>query len=255
MLEKTSTGQIMPSIVRVLVGATVLALLSGCGTLYQLEISARNPDQSALQGSYVLVPGNPDVSVKSAEFEKVSNQVERGLSGSELRRLPIARLADADMAIVVDYQVGEPEEVGHSSKVPMFQTRTQADSEDGTKEGGSTRNRSSGGRSSPGVVDAPPVQELIGTQTYTFVRTQYWRDLSLRAITFDLDGPNNLSLHKTGSLWTVMVATAGSSSDLDEVMPVMIAAAKPYIGVHSEEPIFEKMNGIDRRIKAISEGR
>ena len=48
--------------------------------------------------------------------------------------------------------------------------------------------------------------------------------------------------------------TVGSSPDLDEVLPVMIAAADPYVTTHQEEMIKTKMNGADKRIKAVSEG-
>ena len=256
MLENIGIVLSIRSIVQRLFGTLVLVLLAGCGTLYELEITARNSNQVELRGSYVLVPGNPDISVSSAEFERYSNQVERGLSGHELRRLPIAQLADADMAIVVNYSVSEPELVGYSSNVPMFQETSQPSSEEGTRQSSSSRNRvgsGAGAQSSPGVVDPPPKSDLIGTQSYTFVRTMYWRDLSLQAITFELDGEDKPSIHRTGRLWLIMVQTHGSSPDLDEVLPVMIAAAKPYVGVHSDELIVEKMNGIDRRIKKISE--
>ena len=93
----------------------------------------------------------------------------------------------------------------------------------------------------------------MGTHAYTFVRTGYWRDLSLRAISFDWKPTETPSIQKTGFLWSVTVATYGSSPDLDEVFPVMVAAAKPYIGSHDEDLITDKMNGIDKRIKAIED--
>jgi hypothetical protein len=237
-----------------LLGMTVLAVLSGCGTLYELEVRAVNPESSKLEGTYVLIPQTSDIDRESAEFMKFADQIERGLANSELQRLPSAQLADADMIIVVDYQVGDPELVGHSSEVPMFQSRGSVESEEGAKETGGRPRPSQGANAPTGVVDAPPTKELVGTQAYTFVRTVYWRELSLRAITFDWDGSDFSSISRTGSLWIVMVSSLGSSGDLNEVMPVMIAAVQPYIGVHSEELIVEKMNGIDKRIKAISEG-
>jgi hypothetical protein len=198
---------------------------------------------------------SPNLAATPADLERYYEQIERGLSDTELQRVPLDRIADADMAIIVYYAVSDPGLVGYSSKVPMFQTSQAPGSEEGTRQGGSNRGSGQNPSGSPGVVDPSPSQELIGTQSYTFVRTNYWRDFSLQAIKFDWDGTDNATIQKTGSLWSVSVSTVGSSPNLDEVLPVMIAAAKPFIGTDSEEVIIEKMNGIDRRIKMISEGR
>jgi hypothetical protein len=234
-----------------LVGMVILVVLAGCGTLYELEINASNPRHTELGGSYVLVPMHPSVVDETGDFEKYFDQIERGLSGTELRRVPLARLADADVVIFVSFGISEPEYVGYSSKTPMFQESSRPQIDEGPRQS-STSSTKSG---SSGAVDPPPEQDFVGTHSYTFVRTKYWRDLFLFASTFDWDGSDISSIQRADSLWSVSVSTRGSSANLDEVMPVMIAAAKPYVGVHSKDLIVEKMNGIDSRIKAISEGK
>ena len=249
MSANTAPG--IRGIVRNVAGIIVLAFLTGCGTLYELDISARNPDQTPLEGTYVLVPGSDSVDVTGTSFVKYSGQVERALSGTQLRRLPIGQVHEADMAIVLDYAVGEPEAVGHTSKVPMFQQTRRPPAEDPRPGGGSNNQNNpaaAADRSEP-----PAQDELMGTHAYTFVRTGYWRDLSLRAISFDWKPSETPSIQKTGFLWSVTVATYGSSPDLDEVFPVMAAAAKPYFGSHDEDLITDKLNGIDKRIKAIED--
>jgi hypothetical protein len=230
-----------------------LSLLAGCGTLYELDISAKNPEQTLLEGTYVLVPSDP-LDLLGSNFVNYSGQIERALSGTQLRRLPIDQIDKADMAIVVEYAVSDPESVGYTSKVPMFQQARQppseADANSGAGGGGSNRSPAAQADTS----EPPRQDQLTGTHEYTFVRTGYWRDLSLRAITFDWNASETPSIKKTGYLWSVTVATYGSSPDMDEVFPVMAAAAKPYIGSHNEDLISEKMNGIDKRIKEIQPG-
>jgi len=77
----------------------------------------------------------------------------------------------------------------------------------------------------------------------------------LRAVTFELDIDDKSSVQVTGSLWSVSAETVGSSADLDEVLPVLVAAVKPFIGKRVEGSVVEKMNGIDRKIMELREGR
>lgn len=116
------------------------------------------------------------------------------------------------------------------------------------------QNNGSGAPTSTRVVEPERTKDLIGTQSYTFPRTRYRRELSLRAITFDLVGPDKLWIRKTGSLWTVAAYSRGSSPVLDEVLPVLVAGIKPYVGTHHDGTIVEKINGTSRRIKAIKDG-
>ena len=96
------------SMFKALLGAVVVVTLQGCGTLYELDIVARNPNQAGMQGTYVLAPGNAAISIDSAEFEKYSAQVERVLAHRDLQRLAYDQLADADMIVVLDYFVSDP---------------------------------------------------------------------------------------------------------------------------------------------------
>jgi hypothetical protein len=115
----------------------------------------------------------------------------------------------------------------------------------------------SGGRAAAAALTAPDAlanPEFAGKESYTFPRTNYSRELKLRAITFAWDGRDVGSVRSTGNLWSMTVQTIGSSPDLDVVMPVMVAAATPYVGTHSETTIETKMSGTDKRIKAVREG-
>lgn len=228
-------------------------MASGCGTLYELEIVARNEEGTTPQGTYVLLPGDSTVPVDSEEFQKYAAFVERGLVDKHLTRLPVSRIGSADMAIVVRYGTGDPEEVAYTNTVPMFQSISKPGPEPGPSGSGSGQTPQNTSEST-GTVDPPPDNELLGTSTYTFVRTVFWRDLSLRAIAFDWVPNESPSVRKTADLWYVAVATQGSSTDLDEVMPAMVAAAAPYVGANLDQPVTEKLNGVSPRIKRIRGG-
>ena len=235
---------------KVLLGAVVLVALQGCGTLYELDIVAQNPNQTGTHGTYVLAPANADISIDSANFKKYSAQVERVLVHRDLQRLPHDQLADADMIVVLDYFVSDPIVTAYSETQPMFQSRGQGQMDSGT---GSEGPSGSGTESDSYEPDTLPDPDFAGKETYRFPRTNYSRELSLRAISFAWDGQDVKSVKSTGNLWTLMVQTVGSSPDLDEVLPVMVAAADPYIATHSDQTIKKKMNGTDKRIKAVSE--
>jgi hypothetical protein len=104
------------------------------------------------------------------------------------------------------------------------------------------------------VPDALPNPEFAGKESYTNPRTSYSRELKLRASTFAWDGRDVASVHSSRNLWSMTVQTIGSSPHLDVVMPVMVAAAAPYVGTHSETTIETKLSGTDKRIEVVSEG-
>ena len=240
------------SVVKLLLVAVIVPALQGCGTLYEMDIWARNTSQGGTQGTYVLAPGNVDISINSADFNKYTAQVERVLAHRDLQRLPYDQLAAADMIILMDYSVSEPILTAYTQTHPMFQSRGQGEMD--ANAVGPGEGEGEGTPAQPSTPDKLPDHDFAGKQTYGFPRTNYSRRLSLRASTFAWDGQDFDSISRTGNLWTVSVQTVGSSQDLDEVLPVMIAAADPYVTTHQEEMIKTKMNGADKRIKAVSEG-
>lgn len=254
MFGTTALPQFPISVIRISTLLLVTAVLSACGTLYKLEVDARNLDQSALEGDYVLLSGDKKISESDPEFQKYSAMIERGLSRYNLNRLSIERIEDADSAIILDYGIGDSEIVAVNRKTPMFQSQPSAGAENASGEKG-PRSSSQGqqGASAPtGVVDASPEQQLIGTQETTFIRTVYWRDLRLHAVAIESSDSSAREIKGTHSLWSVTVQSLGSSTDLDEVMPVLVVAAMPYVGEHLAEPAAERINGTDRRIKEIA---
>jgi hypothetical protein len=248
----TPIPQLLLSLIRISALLLITAVLGACGTLYKLEINAMNSGQSDPHGKYVLLPSDEKTPESDPEFQKYAAMVERGLSEHSLNRLPVERIAESDIAIVVGFGVDDPEIIGTTSKVPMFQTQSSSEAEDGPGESGPRSGGQQGASAPTGVVDAPPTQKLLGTQEYTFVRTVYWRDLSLRAVPVENRSLSDLDRQITRSVWAVSVESLGTSTDLDEVLPVLVVAAMPYVGANLTEPALEKINGTDRRIKAIA---
>ena len=52
-------------------------------------------------------------------------------------------------------------------------------------------------------------------------------------------------------IWSIDIETTGKPSDLAEVVPVMLAAAQPYVGESTDDVVQVRMNGTDRRIDRI----
>ena len=54
-------------------------------------------------------------------------------------------------------------------------------------------------------------------------------------------------------VWSIDVETTGSPGDLNEVVPVMVAAAEPYITERTDDVVRVKLNGTSKRISAIKD--
>jgi len=233
--------------------AAVAALaLTGCGTLYTVEVNARAQSSSELDRTYVILPGDPGVDIRTEEFQVFADQVERTLEPQNLARIEQTQWRKADLIVLARYDVSEPEKVGHSSKTPMFQRTQVADTEEGTRQSGGQGGNESGGHTNS--VEASATDEFLGIQSYTFVRTVFWRSMMLRAIpreSYDLDDPAG---QKVLAIWSVTANSKGSSPIAEEFVPALLAVVAPYVGTSTEGHEVEKINGTSRKIARVRDG-
>lgn len=247
----------MHSLTRVSCAVTLALGLSGCGTLYKLDVVAfSNPDLE-LGKTYVVLSGDSNVSINSSEFQGYADQVERALSEKGYVRVGEDELSATALGIYLTAGISDPTKRYHQVKTALVEP---AYDETVTREARSNNSGQSGGTSGQAnrglaSVEPPPPDVLVGYEKQQFATTVYVKSLNIRVIDlqsyvqdFRAQGRDNAVPKE---VWSVDVETTGLPGDLSEVVPVMIAAAQPYFGTATGERLQIKLNEKDRRVQAI----
>jgi hypothetical protein len=237
------------------VGLTCTAIvLSGCGTLYNLQVTAHNSPNIDPGKSYVILSGNPELRVASPEFIEYANQVERALDSKGYHRVADGDLAAAALGVYVSAAISDPARRYNEVSTGMYETPYGDETGSQGRSGGS----SSGGGGTSGQQSAPtaPAPELLsGIKNSSFATTVYTKHLNLVAVDLQKYISEINSVGREDAVpvevWSVDVETTGQPSDLSEVFPVLVAASQPYLGDKTEDVVILKMSGSDKRVTQI----
>ena len=231
--------------------------LSACGTLYKLDVTAYNNPDHELGNTYVILSASPEISMDSPEFAEYASQLERALAANNYQRVSGDDLEQAELAVYLYADISDPakryHEVNNAIMETDYDTTTTRESQTvgGSQSGGSQGQGSSQTRS----IEQPPPDVLIGYETRQFATTVYLKHLSIQAVDLHRYAKDIKQVGREKAvpqeIWSVEVETTGRPSELSEVVPVMIAAAEPYIGTGTEDTVRIKMGESDRRIKSI----
>ena len=230
--------------------------LSACGTLYKLEVTAYSDPSNEIGNTYVIVSGDSAVSVRSPEFNVYADQLERALVSTGYRRVPEEQLSSADMAIYISAAVDGPTKAYYQANRPIYETVHDDSPVRGARGTGSTTSEIQQQVARVAAArETPPPEALIGNEELPFSRTVYTRHLSVVAVDLQAYLKEIAAVGrpdaKKREIWSVDVKTTGSSRDLAEVVPVMIAAALPYFGTSTEKDVHINMDGLDKKVRAI----
>ena len=239
--------------------AIFASVLSGCGTLYKLDVTAFGDPNHELGRSYVILSSNPAVDMNSPAFETYADQLERALAEKNYQRVSGENLENVALAVYLDADISDPQKRYHTVKTamvePAYDEAVTREAPRGAGGQGGTGGSSSRPTSLTQSVEPPPPEILTGYEEQKFATTVYQKRLSVQAI--DLQRYIN-DLQQVGrdkavpnEVWSVEVATTGSPSELSDVVPVMIAAAQPYLGGAKTDKVRVKMNETDSRIQSI----
>ncbi len=180
------------------------------------------------------------VEVKDLQFREYAAYVERALLS--LGYTKGARLEDTDIAISLGYGIGEPETSQYTYSLPTYgQTGVSSANTYGTVN---TYGNSS---TYSGTTTYTPTYGVTGSTTHTGTLTTYYRYMWLDA--FDLE-----EFRKTKNriqLWKTTVTSTGSSGDLRQVFPILVAASKPHIGSNTGKKINVVLTEKDKKVAEI----
>jgi hypothetical protein len=240
----------MNSVLRICGVACLLLNLSACGTLYTLDVYAVNDPTKDLDKTYVLLSANAELAISSPEFQAYASQVEKALAPKGYERSDGKDLSTVALGIYISANISDPSKKYHS-----VQTVLRDSSANDESESGKLRSSMGSGQNKPMVIESLPEDDLSGASETGFATTVFTKHLNL--IAFDLQKflrdieTEGREAAVPVEIWSVDVETTGSPADLSKVVPVMVAAAEPYITERTDDVVRVKLNATDKRISAI----
>jgi len=210
-------------------------LLSGCATTPQREtfyvsVSGLAGHSTNSAVSFVILPGDKNITVTDLQFQEYAGVVERAMSQHGFRRTP--SFEDADMAIFLAYGIGEPKEHVYSFSLPVFgQTGISSATTYGNISGSAYGfgNTAYGSANYSGTTYYTPSYGITGYSSHIGTLVTYTRHIFIEAV----DLPIYRSQNKVVQLWKTGIVSVGSSGDLRRVFPVMVGAATPHLSTNT----------------------
>jgi hypothetical protein len=257
LIANKQKGKPMNSAIKVCAVASLSIGLNACGTLYKLDVTAYNNPNHDLDNTYVILSSNRRIDLRSPEFELYAEQLERALSAKQYRRIRGEDPSEADLAVYMYVEISDPakryHQVNNAVMETGYDTTTTRESQTvGNNQGGGSQGQ---GGSQTRSVEPPRPDMLIGYETQQFATTVYAKHLRIRAVNLHRYAKDIEQFGRDKAvpqeIWSVEVETTGRPSDLGEVVPVMIAAAQPYIGVSTNDNVRVRLGETDSRIRAI----
>lgn len=242
---------------RVGIVAFMSVFLSGCGTLYKLDVIAAADSSKSFAKTYVLLPGSPELDIESAEFDNYAAIVERSLEPMGYRRQDVDQLSSAALGIYVSAGIGNASKRVHTVTQPIIETPYPENSPSTVRSSGGSSGGGGSGQSSqpPPPVTMPTREVLTGYQRSGFVTTVYTKFLSLTAIDLPSFAAEVARVGRENAvpetIWSIDIETTGQPSDLNEVVPVMLAGGQAYIGKATNGYVHLKISSTDKRVQAI----
>jgi hypothetical protein len=205
-------------------------LFSGCARYYIISIDSINNREIPVNKTYIITAGNKDTSAADLQFQEYARFLSKALSllGYTLAATP--KLAAIE--IYLSYGVGEPESQVYSYAEPVWgQLRTDVN----TYTTETTYTSPSGGdtKAYNSTTRIDPEYGVTGYTTKTGVYTAYNKFIIMDAYDIKTKQKDNKLKH----LWKTSVSSTGMSKDLRKLFPLMIAAAKKYIGANTGEEL------------------
>ena len=209
-----------------LVALFATLVITGCSSTYSFKVDAINnsdPNVKELK-SYKIVSSNVQINEEDLEFQEVSQYINTALSGRGYYEAPA--IDNADMVIDVSYGVSEPQTDFKTKTSPIY----------GRSSGGfktiSTPviDRNGNVRYVNSTVFTPSRVEMIGVQEQIIPIITYEKYLRMTS----RDNRDIVNKESPTQVWSIYVKNKDESEDLRKYVPLMAAAAIPYVGENTE---------------------
>lgn len=222
--------------------AVVLSLLVGCALApsYNVRVDSISAPDSLGKKKYVLLPGTKDVSPDDLQFKEYASYVERALTSAGY--VKSSGFQDAEVALFLSYGIGDPKNHVYSYSLPTWgQTGVSSSTTFGTV----TSYGSYG--TYQGTTTYTPTYGITGSTTHVGSYTTFFRFLVLDAV----DVGEFKQSEKVKQLWKTTVTSRGSSGDLRQVFPILVAASRPYLGTNTGKQVVIELSEGDKAVLEI----
>jgi len=217
---------------RLLLALLCLGLV-GCATTTPFSVNVDSINRTNLPSGtkYMIASGNKDVNQDDLQFMEYVSYVKRALMLNNF--LLVKNVNEADVLIFLSYGIGEPAEHQYSYSSPIY-------GQTGVSSSTTTGSVTSFGNMATGSATTTytPTYGVVGSSTHSGTFVTYTRFFALKAI----DAKKVIQKEAPLELWSTKVISTGTSDDLRRVFPVMVAAAKPYIGKNTGNKIVINLN-------------
>ncbi len=204
--------------IAILLLGAISFVISGCETTplakskpkIEVWVSSLGNGQAS---KFQLIPFDKHTSAVDLQFKEYAGYVERALTLKGYNKAMGAE--DADVVIMLGYEISDGEEKVSSRQIPQF-------GQTGSLNLGTTGTISTFGNTSylNAQTNTMPLYGVTGVSTVTDRYTTFTRRIVISA--YDST--------KSQELWTTKIVSTGSSGDLRRVFPVMVGAARGFLG-------------------------
>lgn len=222
---------------------SLILSLAGCASGLAVQISAiADPKVTTASTRYIWLNGNAKGQENELFFREFSAYFIPLLTQKGYRRVASRELADIE--IFFRYNVSDGRSGIHTFAHPMYETlggNTISYTETKTDAAGVTT-------STRGTLHIPLHTQYIGTRVESHSYTLYTSSAALEAYT--VSRPNSENTQPV-ALWKTLMSSTSISNDLRSIIPVMAAAAAPYITSNSGSAKTVRLKPDDPQVMAI----
>lgn len=223
----------------VLLAILLFVFIIGCGrgVEYYVKIDSINAPGVSVKNKYILLPGVKNVESSDLQFREYASYIDKALAARGF--IKADDFKNANVLIFIVYGIGDPEEHQYTYSLPVYgQTGISSSTTSGTL-------RTQGDYGTyQSTTTYTPQYGITGYTTHRGSRITYFRFLVLDAV--DLD--EYKGTQKVMPLWKTTATSTGSSGDLREVFPVLVAASVPYIGTNTGKKINISIRENDKQV-------
>lgn len=219
--------------------------LGGCATPYTFKVDAINNPEIEGHLSFKMVSSNAAIDESDLQYKEVAEYVKTTLSAQGMYEAPTVE--SADMIVDVAYGIGEPEIDFKTYTAPVYMVR-----------GGFYETRV------VPVVDkdtgkvymqtlqiyVPPMREVVDFEERVMPITTYEKYLRLTSRD-NREGNEDIG---PAQVWSIYVKNKDESNDLRKYLPLLAAAAVPYVGANTGEQEEIKVKETDESVAFIKQG-
>lgn len=216
----------MKNIFVVLVVSLVLAGCQATAPRFEVNVDSISAPTNNELKRYILLPNNKGITVDNLQYQEYARYVERALATHGF--VKANDFNDANVAIFLGYGIGDPQTNQYTYSIPTWgKTGVSSSSTNSTVNVyGNTATVNSN-------TTYTPTYGVTGSTTGVSSYTTFTRYLVINA----LDLNEYKATEKQKQLWRTSVVSTGSSGDLRQVLPVLVAASKPYLSKNTGKQV------------------